>query len=143
MLVGYAYTFIYQVCWEIVSKLYRNENASEFACDVISSLILVVSAESKWSLFLLIVFALRGYVYYKSRRILLRDFLRVEYFRIAITILEMATILLRWLTVLTVELQLVHSVSVVSQNVRATAISSIRVFKISAKVAFGVETDQA
>ena len=101
-------------------------------------MILAESAGTKWSSLLLIVFAFRGFLYYTTRRAILRDFDRIEYLKIAITVLEMATILtaevgtltpLVILTISTVVLQLVHSTSVVFRSIKHATFSDTQFSK--------------
>lgn len=125
----------YQFYMEVTSKVYRIENASEFVCDVLGGMIVAVSMHSKAYLATIAVFVLKGLVYIVSRKLLLRDFLNIEYLKVLSVALEVATVLVLLkdsaaavvvLSILTILVQFVHQTAVVFLTDRTARTSKIK-----------------
>lgn len=117
LFISYLVVTLFQIFWESTSKLNKIENANEFICAVFGAMIVTVSTHSKAYISLIVVFIFRGAVYIVSRRHYLRDFLNIEYTKIASVCMEIITILVLTsnsaaaalvLCLMTIGLQFVH-----------------------------------
>jgi hypothetical protein len=93
-LIIYFCVTLYQFYMETTTKITKLENVSEFVFDILAAMIVTVSMGDKSYVALIAVFIPRGVVYLLIRRMLLRDFQKVEYIKVLSVTLEVITVLL-------------------------------------------------
>jgi hypothetical protein len=119
--VAYLFYTIYQIWWETTAKIHKIENASEFLCDCLASLIICCTVYKKSYLLLLVVYAFRCGVYLIKRQVILREFRNIEYIKIFSTLLEIIAISLT-LTNLTSVIITITISAVITHIIHATSI---------------------
>lgn len=93
LLIVYVGVTLYQWFLETTANVSKVENVMEFVSAALVSLILTVTIHHKTYLLIMVVFVGRSIVYVVSRRVFLRDFFRAEYFKGAVTLFEIISIL--------------------------------------------------
>jgi len=135
IIVAYIIVTIWQWFEEIAAKVNRIENVCEFISAILAAIVLTFTIHSDLFLLLIILFSVRAFVYVWTRKLLLRDFSKFEYFKVLTTLFEVATLCLVTsqstaavgsFVFLTITLQVIHETVIVTCTAKRAILDKIK-----------------